>query len=49
VRDVPGDVLSALALRELAAHLPEIGHLTITPDVLTTLVARLATPPAEAA
>jgi len=37
VRDVPGDVLGALALRELAAHLPEIGHLTITPDVLTSL------------
>jgi hypothetical protein len=49
LRDVPADVLGALALRELAARLPEIGHLTITPDVLTGLVARLAVPSGGAA
>jgi hypothetical protein len=49
LRDVPVDVLGALALRELAARLPEIGQLTITPDVLTGLVAHLATPSIEAA
>jgi regulator of protease activity HflC (stomatin/prohibitin superfamily) len=40
-RDLPPSVLTALALRELAGQLPEIGQLTITPDVLTNLVARL--------
>jgi hypothetical protein len=49
LRDVPVDVLGVLALRELAARLPDIGQLTITPDVLTGLVARLATPSIEAA
>ena len=44
LRDVPAEVLGALALRELAARLPEIGQLTITPDVLTGLVTRLAVP-----
>jgi hypothetical protein len=44
LRDVPAEVLGALALRELAARLPEIGQLTITPDVLTGLVTRLTTP-----
>jgi hypothetical protein len=42
LRDVPVEVLGALALRELAARLPEIGQLTITPDVLPGLVTRLA-------
>ncbi|GIG41250.1 SPFH domain-containing protein [Cellulomonas phragmiteti] len=33
--DVDQGVLLAVALRELAAHLPEIGQLTVTPDLLT--------------
>ena len=34
-------VLTALALRELAGHLPEIGQLTVTPDLLTGALAGL--------
>jgi regulator of protease activity HflC (stomatin/prohibitin superfamily) len=41
-RDLPTSVLQALALRELAGRLPEIGQLTITPDLLTGVLARLA-------
>lgn len=41
LRDVPPEVLTALALRELAGKLPSIGQLTITPDVLTGLVTQL--------
>lgn len=33
--EVPAEVLRALALRELSGHLPGIGQLTITPDLLT--------------
>ncbi|GAA2383342.1 SPFH domain-containing protein [Dactylosporangium salmoneum] len=40
-RDLPPAVLQALALRELAGQLPEIGQLTITPDVVTGLLNRL--------
>ncbi len=40
--ELPPAVLQALALRELAGHLPEIGQLTVSPDVLTDLVSRLA-------
>jgi regulator of protease activity HflC (stomatin/prohibitin superfamily) len=40
-RDLPPGVLQALALRELAGQLPEIGQLTVTPDLLTNLVGRL--------
>ena len=40
-RDLPPTILRALALRELAGQLPEIGQLTVTPDVLTGLVAKL--------
>jgi regulator of protease activity HflC (stomatin/prohibitin superfamily) len=40
-RDLPPAVLHGLALRELAGQLPEIGQLTLTPDVLTNLVTRL--------
>jgi regulator of protease activity HflC (stomatin/prohibitin superfamily) len=40
--DVAPGVLHALALRELAGHLPEIGQLTVTPDAVTDLVTRLA-------
>jgi regulator of protease activity HflC (stomatin/prohibitin superfamily) len=41
-RDLPPVVLNTLALRELAGHLPEIGQLTVTPDVLSDLLGRLA-------
>jgi hypothetical protein len=37
LRDLPPGVLGALALRELAGRLPEIGQLTVTPDLLTSL------------
>jgi regulator of protease activity HflC (stomatin/prohibitin superfamily) len=37
-------VLVALALRELAPNLPEIGSLTLSPDVVSAALARLATP-----
>ncbi|OLB64478.1 MAG: hypothetical protein AUI10_10920 [Actinobacteria bacterium 13_2_20CM_2_72_6] len=40
-RDLAPAILHALALRELAGQLPEIGQLTITPDVVTGLVTRL--------
>jgi len=40
-RDLPPAVLHGLALRELAGQLPDIGQLTLTPDVLTNLVTRL--------
>ena len=36
------DVLLALAARQLAANLPQIGTLNITPDVLTNALTRLA-------
>lgn len=39
VADVPTEVLRALALRELAGHLPAIGQVTITPDMLTGVLA----------
>lgn len=38
---VPVEVLQALALRDLAAHLPNVGSLTLTPDVLTGALAAL--------
>jgi regulator of protease activity HflC (stomatin/prohibitin superfamily) len=38
---MPADVLLALALRELAGQLGQIDHLTITPDMLTPVLARL--------
>jgi regulator of protease activity HflC (stomatin/prohibitin superfamily) len=41
-RDLPPAVLQALALKELAGNLPEIGQLTVTPDVVTGLVSRLS-------
>jgi regulator of protease activity HflC (stomatin/prohibitin superfamily) len=50
---VESGVLTALALQELAKHLPEIGTLNLTPDVLTQALSRLAaapvTPPATPA
>ncbi|MBT0771181.1 hypothetical protein KIH74_19730 [Kineosporia sp. J2-2] len=36
------DVLLALAAREAAAHLPQIGSLTLTPDVITSALSALA-------
>jgi regulator of protease activity HflC (stomatin/prohibitin superfamily) len=40
-RDVPTEVLRTLALRDVARNLPEVGQLTITPDVLTGALAGL--------
>jgi len=37
---VPPEVLAGLALRELAGQLGQIEHLTVTPDLLTGLLAR---------
>lgn len=41
-RDLPPAVLQALALRELAGQLPDIGQLTVTPDLLTGALGRIA-------
>ncbi|GAA4677273.1 SPFH domain-containing protein [Phytohabitans rumicis] len=41
-RDLPPAVLQSLALREVAGQLPEIGQLTVTPDVVTSLLGRLS-------
>lgn len=41
-RDLPPAVLQSLALTELAGKLPEIGQLTVTPDVVTGLLSRLS-------
>ncbi|WP_336630580.1 MULTISPECIES: SPFH domain-containing protein [unclassified Microbacterium] len=41
LQGVPVEVLTALALREMAGNLPSIEHLTVTPDLLTDLVGRL--------
>jgi hypothetical protein len=38
---MPTDVLKALAIKEFAGQLPEIGQLTISPDVLSDLLTRL--------
>ncbi len=42
-RDTPEAVLLALAARELAANLPHIDNLMLSPDLLTPLLARLGT------
>ena len=39
--DLDRNILYALALRELAGRLPEIGTVNLTPDVVTGLLARL--------
>jgi regulator of protease activity HflC (stomatin/prohibitin superfamily) len=39
---MPADVLLALAVRELAGQLGQIDHLTITPELLTPVLAKLA-------
>jgi regulator of protease activity HflC (stomatin/prohibitin superfamily) len=41
-RELDPVTLFGLAAKELAGHLPEIGTLNLTPDLLTTLIARLA-------
>lgn len=41
---VPREVLLALALRELAKNLPQVGQLTVTPDLLTGALAGLVGP-----
>ncbi len=41
-RDIPETTLYALAAKELAGNLPEIGSLTITPDMLQPILQRLA-------
>ena len=41
-RDASTELLHALALREFAGNLPEIGQLTVTPDVVSDLLARIA-------
>ncbi|MBN1173800.1 MAG: SPFH domain-containing protein [Micromonosporaceae bacterium] len=40
-RDLPQGVLTGMALRELAGNLPEIGQLTVSPDMITELLGRL--------
>lgn len=40
-RDVSEVTLLGLALQELAANLPQIDHLTLTPDLVTPLLTRL--------
>lgn len=40
-RDLPAEVLQALALKELAANVPEIKELTVTPDLVSKLLGRL--------
>lgn len=40
--NVAPEVLWALAAKELAGHLPEIDHLTLTPELLSPVLARLA-------
>lgn len=40
---VAPEILQALALRELAQNLPQIGQINLTPDMLTPLLAKLLT------
>ncbi|MEZ5097345.1 MAG: SPFH domain-containing protein [Nocardioides sp.] len=42
--DLPAQVVLGLALRELAAHMPDLKSLVVTPDVLAPVLARLAGP-----
>lgn len=43
-RDLEHATLVGLALKELAGNLPSIGSLTVTPDLLTTVLAGIAQP-----
>lgn len=47
--EVDHATLVALALRDLADNLPQIGSLTVTPDLLTPVLARLGQGPATGA
>ncbi|GAB2859514.1 SPFH domain-containing protein [Nocardioides pacificus] len=47
-RDLPEAVLLGLAVKELAANLPHIESLVLTPDLLAPVLARLGTGPKEA-
>ncbi len=47
-RDLPEGVLLGLALKELAANLPSIDSLVLTPDLLAPVLARLSAPTREA-
>jgi regulator of protease activity HflC (stomatin/prohibitin superfamily) len=40
-RDVPDAVLMSLAVKEIAANLPKIGSLVLTPDLLAPVLAKL--------
>jgi len=40
-RELDAATLFALAIRELAGNLPDVGSLTVTPDILTPILARL--------
>ncbi len=44
--DIDPRILVALAARTLAANLPRIGSVNLTPDVVTAALTRLASPPA---
>jgi hypothetical protein len=46
-RDLRPEILYGMALRELAGELPQIGQLTVTPDLLTDLLGRLNRPGAS--
>ena len=46
-RDTDPHILLGIALRELAGQLPNIGTLSLTPDLLTGALARLAGPGAQ--
>ena len=48
-RDLDTAILFALAVRELAGNLPQIGTLTLTPDLLNPILARLGAGPNGAA
>jgi len=46
-RDADPAVLLALAAQALAARLPQIGQLNLTPDMVTGALARLSAPREE--
>ena len=48
-RDLEAATLLGLAVKELAGNLPQIGTLTLTPDLLTPILARLGAAPAAGA
>ncbi|NYI07809.1 SPFH domain-containing protein [Allostreptomyces psammosilenae] len=48
-QDTDPATLHAIAVTRLAEHLPNVGSLTLTPDVLTGLLSRLAAAPPTAA